>query len=254
MMSSNLRKKLIARVGFAAPALATSMVMAGSITTAAEAFTLVPEWEGEVALDNKQCLTGNCIELDPIVESVESLIDSSTGTRSSLFVDKFGTANSYGDFGFKAKDIGTADTAGNYWFRPVAFNQDGSAIEGGELEVGTFKFTFAHVIETLTVSWFDTEKKGTSYITEVETTNGSFANGDFVPAGKNENIFTKEFENVKSITLDLGQRHPNPRRTGDGVNFQVSAKPVPEPSIMLGLGTVALAGGLARRKQPKASA
>lgn len=251
----NLTRNLIARAGFAAPVLAASMIMTGSMTATAQAFDLVPQQEGEIALDNKSCITGSCIELNPIVKSVESLIDSSTGTQSSLFVDKYDTANNYGAFGFRAKDVGTADTDGAYWFRPVAFNQDGSAIEGGELEVGTFKFTFARVLETLTVNWFDTEKKkGTSYIAEVETTNGSFLDRGFIPKGKDGNIFTKEFSNVKSITLDLGQRHRNPRRTGDGVNFQVDAEPVPEPSVLLGVAAAAVAGGIARRKQQKADA
>ncbi|MGF1521346.1 MAG: LEVG family PEP-CTERM protein [Leptolyngbyaceae cyanobacterium] len=132
----HLTKKLMTRVGFAVPMLAASMTMTAAMTADAQAFDLVPQQEGEIALDNKACITGNCIQLNPIVESVESLEDASTGTQSSLFVDKYNTRNNYGAFSFRKKDVGTADTDGAYWFRPVAFNTDGSAIEGGELEVG----------------------------------------------------------------------------------------------------------------------
>ncbi|MEO1294336.1 MAG: LEVG family PEP-CTERM protein [Cyanobacteria bacterium J06636_16] len=242
-----LTKKHMTRVGFAVPLLAASVAMTGAMTADAQAFDLVPQQEGEIALDNKACITGNCIQLDSIVKSVESLQDSSTGTQSSLFVDKYNTKNDYGAFSFRKKDVGTADTNGAYWFRPVAFNTDGSAIEGGELEVGTFKFTFAEIIETLTVSWFDTERKnGTSYIAEVETANGFVNYQNTVPKGGNNNIFTKEFSGVKSITLNLGEHYG---RTGDGVNFQVDAEPVPEPSTMLGIAAAAAMGGLIRRKQ-----
>ena len=243
----HLTKKLMTRIGFAAPMLAASLTMTAAMTADAQAFELVPQQEGEVQLSDKACLTGNCIQLDPIVESIESLVDASTGAQSSLFVDQYNTKNDYGVFSFRKKDVGTADTDGAYWFRPVAFNEDGSAIEGGELEVGTFKFTFAHIIETLTVSWFDTERKeGTDYITEVETVNGNILQQGFVPKGRNNNIFTKEFTSVKSITLNLGEHYG---RTGDGVNFQIDAEPVPEPSTMLGIAAAAAMGGLIRRKQ-----
>ena len=239
----------------AAPILAASVAMTTGMASTAQAFDLVPQQEGEVALDNLNCLTGSCLELDPIVQSVVSEQDDSTGTYSRLFVDKYDTANDYGSFGFSAKDVGTSDTAGDYWFRPVAFDQNGNAIEGGELEVGTFKFVFAEIIESLTVSWFDTERSGTNYSGTVILSDGSTASfEDKVPKGPDSNTYEKTFFNVESITLDLGQKSKNPKKTGDGVNFQVSAEPVPEPSVMLGVAAVTMMGGFARRKQRKANA
>ncbi|MEO1294335.1 MAG: LEVG family PEP-CTERM protein [Cyanobacteria bacterium J06636_16] len=226
--------------------LTASAAVLSFTRSVAQAFDLVPRQEGEVALSNKACLTSDCFSLSPLIESVESLVDSSTGTRSSLFVDTQDTANDYGVLKFSTRDVGTSSSEG-YWFRPVAFNEHGTAIEGGRLEVGTFRFTFAEVLETLTVSWFDAEKRGgTSYIAEIMTTHGIASDSDDVPNGRNGNTFTRQFNSVQSITLNLGGRQGG---TGDGVSFQISTERVPEPSLLMGAAVAAVMGGVARHKQ-----
>lgn len=238
--------KKVARL---APVLVASLSI-GMLAPKAEAVSLVPQQEGEVNVGFSSCLGTGCsyISGNSFFSSVESLVDSSTGTRSRLFVDRAGTANTYGGVKFSSKDLGTTeDMMNQFWFRPVAMAANGinALVEGGQLEVGTFKFTFAQVMQDLTINWFDTEyKNGTSYL--VEYADGSKGTG-VIAAGANNNIQLTTLSNVSAITLNLGQRHGG---TGDGVNFQMSGEPtdVPEPGLAIGLGAVAVAGILARRK------
>ncbi|MGB7441668.1 MAG: LEVG family PEP-CTERM protein [Coleofasciculaceae cyanobacterium] len=245
------------KLGFVASLLASSSLCVGFLAPSASAVSinLVPQSEGEVnvglgtSLDSKGYLN-----LNPIIQSVESLVDSSTGTKSRLFVDQASTANQYGTVNFLAFDIGTADKNQQYWFRPLAMDYDssGNLIEKGQLEVGTFKFTFSQVIESLTVRWFDTEyfnkktKEGTTYTVNSTDTG-------YVPVGKNNNVFEKTFYGVSDIVLDLGQRKG---KTGDGVNFQAEATTtsVPEPGVTVGLAALAATGVMGLRKRRKTSA
>lgn len=232
------------KFGVVAPMLAASVVGIGAIAPEAQAGNLVPQQEGEVNVGLGDCLGDVCSYLDlsdSLIYSIESLVDSSTGTKSRLFVDKAGTSNHYFNnlIKFRSTDIGTSEETGDYWFRPVAMETNGSGLlENGQLEVGTFTITFKQILSDLTVNWFDTEKQGTSY---------AIGDGDDVdvPTGKNNNIYTETFTNVKAITLNLGERTGG---TGDGVNFQVHTS-VPEPGLMMGLGAFAVAGGLGLRKR-----
>lgn len=231
----------------AASFMTASVLSVGVLAPPAHAINLVPSTEGEIDLNNLDCLTTSCFQVDSTFFSkIISEVDSSTGTRSYLFVDQKGTSNTYNDtvnggmFTFGSADAGTTETTDYHWFRPVAVNPDGSLIEGGELEVGTFTFEFTRTLSELTLSFFDTEAKGgTSY-----SVNG----GDAVTiaSGANQNIQEISLTNVDKITLNLGQRYG---RTGDGVNIRGTAS-VPEPSLILG-AIAATAGGAVLRKRGK---
>lgn len=231
----------------------SAIALLGIATSApvATAVNLVPQQEGEIQLNGMTCLTGagNCIELDDsIFDSVFSEVDDSTGTKSYLFVDAKGTENEYedtingGTFSFGRIDLGTTEPEDQFWFRPVAVNPDGSLVEDGELEVGTFTFDFAKTLPELTLSFFDTEKANTtSFIVQSA---GQAPQEIFVEAGENENIRDFTLSEVERLTLNLGERHG---RTGDGVNFQIAT--VPEPGMIVGAIAAFVGGGLLRRRQ-----
>jgi hypothetical protein len=241
--------------GWAVLGSAIALLGIGISAPAASAINLVPQQEGEIQLTGMTCLTGagNCIELDPsIFDSVVSEIDSSTGTKSYLFVDAKGTSNVYNDtvndvtFNFGATDLGTTEPADQFWFRPVAVNADGSLMEGGELEVGTFTFDFAKTLSELTLSFFDTEKaNGTSFTVYSA---GRAPEEFVVEAGPNSNIREFTLSEVEKLTLNLGERYG---RTGDGVNFQ--AVTVPEPSMVVGAIAALIGGGVLRQSRQTAS-
>lgn len=252
------------QAGLMATCSTIAVVGVGIISPSAHAINLVPQQEIEIQLYKEDgglltqmdCLTGvgNCLELDPsIFKSVISEVDKSTGTRSYLFVDSKGTENEYDDtvnggkFTFGSVDLGTTEPEGQYWFRPVAVNSDGSLIEGGELEVGTFTFEFAKTLSELTLSFFDTETQpGTSF--EVFYAN---ATSEIITVDKASNSNIQEFtlSDVEKITLNLGEHYG---RTGDGVNFQGTAS-VPEPSVALGAIAAVIGGGLLRRGRQAAT-
>lgn len=242
--------RALTKVGYVAPILAASVVGLGAIAPSAQASSLVPQQEGEVNVGFNSCLGGGCsyLTLDPTIESIVSLVDDSTGTQSRLFVDQAGTANQYGSIQFLSTDIGTSDGSGDFWFRPVAMNATGDAplVEGGQLEVGTFEFTFSQVLSDLTVNWFDTERQGGTSYTAFDINGDQIATG-IINKGPNGNVQETTLTDVKSIILNLGERHG---RTGDGVNFQVDGvAAVPEPGLMMGLGAFVVAGGLGLRKR-----
>lgn len=246
-MTAHTIVRALKKVSYITPILAASTIGLGAIAPEAQAMSLVPQQEGEVFVGFTDCLASGCsyLTLDPIIESILSEEDLSTGTKSRLFVDKAGTDNTHGVVMFDSKDIGTSDGSGDYWFRPVAMNADGDEPleEGGQLEVGTFRFNFRRVLSELTVNWFDTEyKNGTSYTAYDE--NGDEIAAGILAKGPNNNVQSTKLTNVKSILLNLGENYE--QGTGDGVNFQVA---VPEPGLMMGLGAFALAGGLGLRKR-----
>ena len=251
MFSQVLNRK----ASFIASLAAVAVVGTGAIAPASQAATisLVPQQEGEVDLDNLACLTATCFTLDDsIFSSVTSEIDSSTQTRSYLFVDAKGTKNTYNDlvnggtFTFGIKDLGTTEPEKQFWFRPVAVNPNGTLIEKGQLEVGTFTFEFAKVLSSLNLSFFDTEKEnGTSFEVFYADNTSQVVT---VAKGPDSNIQDFAFNNVSKIRLNLGERSG---ATGDGVTFQGTAS-VPEPGMVLGATVAAIAGIAGRRRQQAA--
>jgi hypothetical protein len=240
-----------------AATLLASTVSLGVVANSASAGTLVPQVEGEINVGVGSAIGGGTyISTSGI--SITSLVDASTGTKSRLFVDKAGTANNYGSLiKFLANDVGTSELTNQYWFRPVAMLADGVTprVENGQLEVGTYKIDFDNIISSLSVSvrWFDTEDIGTSF-SAYDALGNLISSGDITP-GVNSNIQDRTFANVKSLILNLGQANsPKFGSTGDGVLFQMTAsQSVPEPGLILGLGTAALAGVASKRKRDKAT-
>ncbi|MEQ8467278.1 LEVG family PEP-CTERM protein [Coleofasciculus sp. E1-EBD-02] len=223
--------------------IAASTVTAGLIAPSASA--LVPQAEGEVELVNLAPLPGvPVVTLPGLITSVESLANPD-GTFSRLFVDDLDTDNDYGSIKFDSEQ-GTFPSG--FWYRPS------EGVEAkGQLEVGTFKFTFKETLPELTVRYFDTESSDTTGVPEFfadADTDGILVSGvNPVPEGEDGNIYTQTWEDVSFITLKLG--NDTPGGLGDGVNFQLES--VPEPGTVLGLGTLAMAGGLGLRKRNKKS-
>lgn len=205
---------------------------------------LVPEQEGEIevglgVLDDSQSLA---LSLFPFIENIVSELDATTNSKSRLFIDNLNTANEYGtSVKFGTRDRGTNHEG--YWFRPS------DSEETGSLEVGTFTFNFSRTLQKLNIDFFDTESSETTGLvglngSELETVN-------WVSNGKDGNIVTQTFYDVNSITLKLGKDFD--RGTGDGVNFRMSATPIPEPATLGGLAVVGLAfAGQKLRKGRKA--
>ncbi|NEO87810.1 MAG: PEP-CTERM sorting domain-containing protein [Spirulina sp. SIO3F2] len=220
--------------------------MLAAAANAANAFDFVPQQEGEIDV-GLGCYDG-CIQLDPIFESIISLTDSSNGSRSRLFVDTLATTNTYNAGGsnelfFKKKDAGTNNSG--FFFRPSEYNEGSDySEETGQLEVGTYQFNFSSVLSELSIDFFDTESTRTTGITAI---NGeSFT--DWVARGGNNNLQTKTFNDVSSITITFG--NDSPSGTGDGVNFRMEgAKAAPEPFSMIGAGLALGAGALLKNRK-----
>jgi hypothetical protein len=220
--------------------VATASMALSGFATQASAVGLTPNQEGEinvgVEVEDAEYLSN---DLFPFIESIVSEVDETTGTKSRLFIDSFGTANGYaGGVQLGTKDAGTNHEG--FWFRPSEY-VNGESEEQGQLEVGTFTFNFNTVFEDLTINWFDTESSNTTGVTAI---NGvAVENPDWVTKGKDGNIFSQTFTNIESITLKLG--NDTEGGTGDGVNFQLSGNPVPqsvpEPATLGGLAIVGLA-------------
>lgn len=225
----------------------------GAIAPKASAFSLVPQQEGEINVGFANPLQSGSSYIGTPGFTITSLTDSSTGTPSRLFVDRAGTANTYGAVKFKSNDVGTAEKTNQYWFRPVAMKADGvtTRVENGQLEVGTFRIDFAKTMASLLVRWFDTERANATSYTAYNAA-GALVSSGIVQAGANNNIRTATFANVKSLVLNLGEAYTT--GTGDGVNFQMEGEAVPEPMTMGGL---ALGGAWlvrARRRRAKQTA
>ncbi len=237
--------------------IATTATIA-TFSSSASAGSLVPQKEGEINvglgcidLDPNKCIEASDI---PFIQSIESLTDSTTGNRSRLFVDNLATANTYGSganaIKFKTKDAGTNPI--DFWFRPSEHNEaTGSAEEKGQLEVGTFTFTFTEILKELTVDFFDTESSNTTGVIAINGVN--LASPDWVAKGKDSNIVSQTFFDISSITLKLG--HDKEKGTGDGVDFNLVNQEVPEPTTILSLLAVGLFGatslGKGSRKETK---
>ncbi|MEQ9023524.1 MAG: LEVG family PEP-CTERM protein, partial [Pseudomonadales bacterium] len=158
--------------------VAASAVTAGFLAPSASAGNLVPQdVEGEIKTKNLGCIVAEADCLDPETfdhpYTVTSLpfddLDPSFDL-SRLFVDLGGTANNYPlGISFSERDAGTnPEVVEEFWLRPVAL-QNGAPVEGGELEVGRFRFEFAEAIEVmkLDLSFFDVEDDFVSGILEV---------------------------------------------------------------------------------------
>ncbi|NWF59622.1 MAG: PEP-CTERM sorting domain-containing protein [Fischerella sp.] len=225
-----------------------------SAMSSAHAVSLVPQQEGEVGLTNITCLGGSvtCLDTTSMDYTVTSLAYDFDGLNpqyglSRLFVDNRNTANDWG-FGikFKTLDAGTNPPLNEYWLRPVAYLADGTPAEGGQLEVGKFLFQFKQAVSEVTLDFLDVEDANFSGILAV---NGNPFT-QLLPAGSNNGIQSLTLNNVSSFVVQLGKPGPNSKfkKTGDGVNLQVS---VPEPASTLGLGALAVVGmfGLRQRKK-----
>jgi len=237
--------------------IAASTVTAGFMAPSASAMSLVPQQEGQVQLTNSGdvgCAQPTCI--NPFGYSITSLEYDDNSDLSPLFVDKGATADTYNfnsfTINFPERDPGTnSEVTEEFWFRPVAINSNGKPLFDGRLEIGRFLFEFDEEVEemTLDLSFFDVEDGNVSGIIEL---NGE-AFEPLLPGGPDDAIQSVTLNNVESFVVQLG----NPNSTtfpssGDGVLLQVE-KSVPEPGTVLGLGTLAMAGGLGLRKRHKKS-
>jgi hypothetical protein len=251
---------------------AIPIAIAGNIAfadVASASYSLVPQQEGEIDVG----LTPGVLGLTsgpgvsqinypiptntrPYISKIESLVDSTTGAKSRLFVDHLATANNYGNgtVVFQATDAGTVPTG--YWYRPSEVTE-----EKGQLEVGTFKFTFNDgdsndPIPFLKVLYFDTESTDTTGVPTTDSPNFSgnildtdgtlYLGENPVLQGRNANIYEQVWRNVTYITLKLGKDYTS--GTGDGVDFQLYSAPVPEPITLLGSGIALSFGTYLKRK------
>ncbi|MBD2694079.1 LEVG family PEP-CTERM protein [Anabaena catenula] len=213
----------------------------------AQAASLVPSTEGEVI--NSE------VNGSPLGYTITSLdYDGPGGNKPSrLFVDDRTTENDYGSVKFGKLDVGT--NPDGFWFRPVAVDSKGNPVENkaplkGQLEVGKFNFNFGAIAKTLKLSFFDVEDIGT-LINNIVGTGVNPANISIAP-GADSNIQTVILNNVTSFDLKLGliggAKFP---LTGDGVRLKIET--VPEPTTILGLGALGLAGAFGLRKGKKSS-
>ncbi len=242
-------------LGFAAAAPAAH---AGSLN-------FIPQQEGEIDLTNLNVLdSSTAIDTSNLGFSVTSLLFDEAGTGeidyglSRLFVDSKGTANAHGGVKFSTTDGGTTEGEGEFWLRPVAIQTNGTASEGGELEVGRFLFEFKRELEEITIDFFDVESFGVG-ILEV---NGQSVTDYMLAAGEDSNTQSLTLNNVNSLVLQLGNhnddyiiRDGKKIASGDGVTISgvKAIQSVPEPTTTLSLGALAVAGmfGVKKRKSIK---
>ncbi|AKG22888.1 LEVG family PEP-CTERM protein [Calothrix sp. 336/3] len=223
----------------------------------AHAASLIPQMEGEISTTNLGCLDATqCINTSTLGYQVTSLAyGDSNKYQGRLFVDKTGTANSYSNGGlsinFGQTDAGTNGT--QFWFRPVAL-ENGTAIEGGQLESGKFLFEFDQEYSEISLDFFDVESTGFSGILEL---NGQALN-QTLNAGDNNGTQRLTLKNVKSFIVQLGQ--PNSAQfqsTGDGVLLSglngTKTASVPEPGTVVSLSMLGVAGVFGLRKRKKAA-
>jgi hypothetical protein len=225
--------------------------------SSAHAGSLIPQKEGEIKT-NLGCIASSCIDTSKdLGYSVTSLgYEDSEGNQykaSRLFVDKTNTQNNWG-FGIKfgKKDAGTNTTENQYWFRPVAVDKKGNAVEKGQLEVGRFQFDFGKVFSEITLNLFDVED---AFKTGVLAINGQKVS-QLLNAGADGNTQSITLKNVSSFVLQMGYRGPDSvfakNGTGDGVSLS-GLKTVPEPGNVASLGALAVVGILALRQRKKLS-
>ena len=225
---------------FSIASLIASAAIVSTSSSDAFASDFTPRQHGEINV-GLGCLD-TCIDAGSIFESIISLTDSTTQSRSRLFVDYFGEGDERQSYGDGKVVLNTRDAGTNslgFWFRPSEYNvETGENEERGQLEVGTYLLNFSQTLAELTIDYFDTESFNTTGVLAI---NGQRLDEPaYVAKGRNNNIFSQTFTNVSSIELKLGW--DKPRGTGDGVNFRLSGEPaesVPEPASLLGLLTVA---------------
>ena len=250
-MSDRKMSNFLRNTGAVAALVTTSALATGFLAPSASAMSIVPQQETEIdvglgCLDATKCLS----DLTPYwIKSIESQVDTTTGTKSRLFVDNLLTANTYGTSPFvkfkAAGDEGT--TPVGFWYRPSEVDANGQGEEQGRLEVGTYKFTFTKIIPELTVTYFDTESNPTTGFLD---TDGTLVSGvNLLPAGADGNTQYQILKNVSFITLKLGVDYAS--GTGDGVDFQLDKESVPEPGAAVGLGALGLMGIFGLRKRNK---
>ncbi|MEM6754839.1 MAG: LEVG family PEP-CTERM protein [Cyanobacteria bacterium P01_C01_bin.38] len=239
----------------------------------AQAVSLVPNQEGEIQLINPDsdvsCITGNCINTQPLGYTVESLdfninagdADAPQFGLSRLFVDDRSTENDYG-FGIKFKGNGTKDAGTNpdedeLWFRPQAniLDEDGNLVpfENGQLEVGLFEFVFENTINQVKLEFFDVEDNDfTGIIQKVNGEDIVDVEDWLLTGGDDSNTQTRTLTDVKSFVIQLGKPGPDSKfnKTGDGVALQVS---VPESENVIGLSALAVAGVLTLKRRKRGS-
>ena len=224
---------------------------------AANATNLIPQREGEIELTNLQVLDeSKAIDTSELGFSVTSLLFDEAGTGeidyglSRLFVDAKGTENTYGSGNgavrFGSRDFGTTEGDGEFWLRAAAIQTDGTASEGGELEVGRFLFEFEEELDKITLDFFDSESSPFSGVLEV---NGQSVD-NFLESGEDGNTQSITLNNVSSFVIQLGK--DNGRGSGDGVTLS-GIQSVPEPTTTISLGALAVAGmfGVKKRKNIK---
>lgn len=263
-MNAQKISTFLRKTGAVASLLAASAAVTGSLAPSASAAILLPpqrETEIDVGLGCVSGLDADCIDKAefgvelPLISDIVSLIDSTSGTRSRLFIDDLTTANSFsgapGTVLFTAGDEGT--TPEGFWFRPSETRNGGSVgEESGRLEVGTYTFTFKNPLSKLLIRYFDTEVANFTRVLDTDGTllvdDGPFTGPNPVPSGPNGNVQYQTWTNVSTITLKLGQDFA--QGTGDGVDFQFEAtESVPEPAALAGLGLVAGAMAVSRRRR-----
>lgn len=230
-------------------------IATGTISEA-QAVSLVPTQEGEIetnlgCLDDDQCIDTTKLEFG---YKVESLKYDDNFDLSRLFVDDRTTENTYGigidSITFGDEDGGTNPEFGKFWLRPAAY-QDGKAVEGGNLEVGSFKFDFlGKTANEVRLSFFDVEDSDITGI--IEQVNGNSTNTDdfLLEGGEDGNIQTLVLKDVKSFVVQLGNVNSSKFNTGDGVNLKVS---VPESQTSIGLSVLGVAGMLTLKRRKTAS-
>ncbi len=225
---------------------------------AAHAASIIPQTEGEIKLNNLECLDpSQCINTTGYtVTSLDYDFDDKPPQYgpSRLFVDNRSTENTYQGQGlgvkFGTQDAGTNTQYNQYWFRPVAIKEDGTLPESGQLEVGRFLFEFNTIFDEITLDFFDVEETGFSGILEI---NGQKVSNMLLPEGENNATQSLSLKNVKSFVVQLGNPYSTKFPTGDGVSLTgVNAvKAVPEAGTTLGLGALAVAGMLGLRQRKK---
>jgi hypothetical protein len=223
--------------------------------SSAHAINLIPQKEAEIKT-NLGCIASSCIDTSTeFGYSVTSLgYEDSAGKKyaaSRLFIDNSKTTNNWG-FGinFGKTDAGTNTTENQYWFRPVAVDSKGKAVEKGQLEVGRFKFDFGKMFSEVTLKLFDVEDAFKTGILEI---NGQKVS-QLLDKGPDGNTQFLNLKNVSSLVLQMGYRGSDSvfANTGDGVRL-TGIQAVPEPGNVASLGVLGIVGAIALRQRKKLS-
>jgi hypothetical protein len=260
MKKSHLSTKILAA--------ATTAISSISITSAANAASLVPTIEGEIKTDMGCKSSANCIDTTdssqmPFTYSVTSLEYDTDDvgpkfSKSLLFTDKRQTENNYDLPGalrirFGKTDSGTNTPAEQIWLRPAAMLENGTPFENGKLEVGRFLFDFlGKTASVLDLDFFDVEDKnftGILKVNGVALTPAMYATVGPSPNGKIQRLTLTD---VQTLEIQIGKPGPNSvfSKTGDGVMLRAS---VPEPGNVASLTIIVVFGFFGVRQVKKVS-